>query len=272
MRKLIVVEGLPCSGKSTTGKYIGEQLGMKCFDENSGVHPADYEFQAFLSREELGSFLEEEQGLLMAHSLQKPGGYIIPLDQFEGELFEKLLNYKIYDFLPWEIEKPVMLAQWRTFAESVEPGEGYVFNSVLLQNPMCETMMRFGFDSRKSAEYIGEICRIIRPLDPFVIYLKNDDVRGAVEKAVPERGTAWLQGVIEYHCWGRYGKEKGLKGFEGYIAALEERQAREIEILQNLEIEYMILNNPGRSWKDTYQRIMARLRGESLSSPVCPAG
>ncbi len=93
MRKLIVVEGLPCSGKSTTGKYIGEQLGMKCFDENSGVHPVDYEFQAFLSREELGSFLEEEQGLLMAHSLQKSGGYIIPLDQFEGELFEKLLNY-----------------------------------------------------------------------------------------------------------------------------------------------------------------------------------
>ena len=35
--KLIIVEGLPCSGKSTTGRYIADALGMTYFDEGTGV-------------------------------------------------------------------------------------------------------------------------------------------------------------------------------------------------------------------------------------------
>ena len=48
MTRLYIVEGLPCSGKSTTSKHIADLLeksGKKeCFfDEGSRDHPADYE-------------------------------------------------------------------------------------------------------------------------------------------------------------------------------------------------------------------------------------
>ena len=49
MNKLIIVEGLPCSGKSTTARFIAQQLGMSFVDEGTGDHPTDYEFHAFLT-------------------------------------------------------------------------------------------------------------------------------------------------------------------------------------------------------------------------------
>lgn len=65
MKKLYIVEGLPCSGKSTTSAFIAEELKKKCnvcyVDEGTGNHPADYEFHAFLNNAALQKFNEAEQ-------------------------------------------------------------------------------------------------------------------------------------------------------------------------------------------------------------------
>ena len=46
--KLYIVEGLPCSGKSTTARYIAGRAGGRFFDEDCAEHPADYTFHAFI--------------------------------------------------------------------------------------------------------------------------------------------------------------------------------------------------------------------------------
>ena len=136
----------------------------------------------------------------------------------------------------------------------------YVFNCVFLQNPMCETMMRFGFDKETSAEYINEISDIIRPLSPLVVYLKNSEVSESVRKASAERGDEWLNAVIDYHCSGEYGKRNNLCGFDGYIAALEERQRRELDILRSLDIESVIINDPQKNWSESYAAILSKIK------------
>jgi hypothetical protein len=257
-RKLIIVEGLPCSGKSTTARYIAEQLGMTFVDEGSGAHPADYEFHAFLTREDMAEFSSDEQQKILAAGTEKLGGYIVPLGVFSGVLFDKLLQHKVYDFLPWETERPVMLDKWREFADKIVD-ESYVFNCVLLQNPMCETMMRFGFDENVSEAYIREICGIIAPLSPFVVYLKNSDVYNSVKKASAERGEDWLNAVIDYHCNGEYGRKHGLSGFNGYISALEERQRRELDILGRLDIDSVVIDDPQKDWTKAYSAIISKI-------------
>lgn len=258
MKKLYIVEGLPCSGKSTTSAFIAEELKKKynvcCVDEGSGEHPADYEFHAFLSNADLQKFNEAEQAKIMLKAEKKCDGYIVPISSFCGDLFSKLLQFKIYDFLPWEIEYPILLEKWRSFTDSADDDTVYIFNCVFLQNPMCETMMRFGFEAEKSLEYISEITEIIKPLNPVVIYLKNDDIRSSVEKAAKER-NGWLDGVIDYHINGAYGKSINAQGFDGYTACLEERQKRELEILSQLDIESIVLDNPHRDWNNSYRII-----------------
>ncbi|MBQ7980766.1 MAG: hypothetical protein IJ305_04065 [Oscillospiraceae bacterium] len=255
MKKLYIVEGLPCSGKSTTSAFIAEELKKKynvCYvDEGTGNHPADYEFHAFLSNTDLQNFNEAEQANIKLESEKKCDGYVVPISAFCGDLFKKLLQFKVYDFLPWETEYPVMLEKWRSFTDGADYNTVYIFNCVLLQNPMCETMMRFNFPIDKSQEYIEKIAEIIKPLEPVVIYLKNDDIRNSVEKAAKER-NGWLDGVIDYHVNGAYGKSINAQGFEGYIACLEERQKRELEILSQLDIESVVVNNPHRNWNNSY--------------------
>ena len=142
--RLYIIEGLPCSGKSTTSSFVAsllEQKGNVCFiDEGTGNHPADYEFHALAPA---GFFSGMEE--------------IVSLSQFSGEMFDKLLQYKIYDFLPWEKEMPLMLDKWRQFVKTSSEDTVYVFNCVLLQNPMCETMMRFGFSEDESGSYISKV-------------------------------------------------------------------------------------------------------------------
>lgn len=262
--KLIITEGLPCSGKSTAARFLAEQCGMTFVDEGTGQHPADYENHAFLTPEEfetLTGMLGDREDIrdLAAESTVSAGGIVVPLaDWVEPEVFDFLLKRKIYDFLPWETEMPVMLQKWRDFAETAE--RGYVFNCVLLQNPMCETMMRFNMTQTESAAYIAEIAEIIRPLNPFVVYLKTTEAAENIRRAAPERGD-WLNAVIQYHCEGGYGRANGLSGFAGYIAALEERQRRELAILEQLGLPHLVLTDAQKDYAAAYAQMQQAVCG-----------
>ena len=263
--RLIIVEGLPCSGKSTTSRYIADHLGMSCFDEDAEDHPADYSFHAYLKHDELSEFSCSERDEISKHSSPAADGIVTPLSYYSDELFEKLITHKIYDFLPWETEKALMLDKWREFVKTASTGNiSYVFNCVFLQNPMCETMMRFGFDESISAQHISEINEIIRPMSPLIVYLKSADIRKRINAALAERGKEWLYFVVDYHCSGKYGKQHGLSGFDGYISALEERQRRELDILSHLDTDCMIIDAPDTDWDSIYEKIIKRIQGENI--------
>ncbi len=64
MNRLIVFEGLPCTGKSTTSKIFADKINGVFYDEGSGDHPADHEFHAFIKYSELNIFAPNEQDLI----------------------------------------------------------------------------------------------------------------------------------------------------------------------------------------------------------------
>jgi len=245
--RLLIVEGLPCSGKSTLSAFVYECLARResvsFFDEGTGNHPADYEYHA-----------------LAPAGLLAPESKVVSLADFSGELLERLSAYKIYDCLSWEEEMPLMLDKWREFVRMAETERVYVFNCVLLQNPMCETMMRFGFPAEVSRQHIERIVQIIRTMNPVIIYLKNEDIADSVSGAAGQR-PGWLDAVIDYHTGGAYGRQIGAKGFDGYIRCLKHRQERELEILSHLPVCKLILDNPQRDWETAKKTLRGYLDG-----------
>lgn len=260
MTRLYIVEGLPCSGKSTTAKHIADVLeksGKKVcfFDEGSGNHPADYEYHAYITQEQLNGLEETLQVKIKQCSTKNKDGYIAALSAFTEVEQQQLLSYKIYDFLPWETEKPLMLEHWKDFVQKAIQEDGvYVFNCVFLQNPMCETMMRFNLPKEQIYEYIDQINQIISPLELTIIYLENDDVEEQIQETAKER-AGWLEAVVDYHVNGGYGKSISASGFEGYISCLKERQRRELEYLENSKVHSIIIENAHRNWEQSYKRI-----------------
>lgn len=255
MAIVYIVEGLPCSGKSTTAAFAAQVLRgdgsmVTNVDEGSGAHPADYEFHAFLSGE-LTECAPRLRPQIRAWGEPVLDGWVVPLSRFQGEDLQALLPYKLYDGLPWERERPVMLEKWKRFAGQAEKDRIYLFNCVLLQNPMCETMMRFDLPERESLAYIKEIAQTIAPLEPRVIYLKNEDIARRIEVTAQER-PGWLEGFLDYHTSSAYGRRTHAHGFEGLVSCLEERQRRELSILQKLPVKSMVISNPHRDWEAAY--------------------
>ncbi len=89
-----------------------------------------------------------------------------------------------YDFPDFETEREGILAKWSAFVSSAEDETAYVFNCIFLQNPMCETIMRFDFDTDASRAYIREIEEIIKPMDPLIIYISRKDVKGTADRVL----------------------------------------------------------------------------------------
>ena len=75
------------------------------FDEESGNHPADYEFHAYIAQEQLKKLEGNIQIKIRQNGTECRDGYIVALSEFTDNEQEQLLPYKIYDFLPWETEK-----------------------------------------------------------------------------------------------------------------------------------------------------------------------
>ena len=228
MTRLYIVEGLPCSGKSSTAAFVAETLrrrGQKVceVDEGTGCHPADYEFHAYVD------------------------GRVIPLNTVPPAQLADLLPCKIYDGLPWDTEAPLMLDKWRQFVREADADMVYVFNCVLLQNPMCETMMRFNMPEEQSAAHIRAIAEIIAPMEPVVIRLHVSDIAGRVRETAQER-PGWLEAVVPYHVDGAYGRSIGAAGFEGYVECLRERQRREERILASLPLRAVTLRDAHLDW------------------------
>jgi hypothetical protein len=203
--------------------------------------------------EELNKFEKEEINTIKEISVRKLDGYIIPLHEVKGDLFDKVIPYKIYDYLPWDIEKEVILDYWSEFADSlINNEERYVLNCCFLQNSLCETMMRFNLHYDIINDYMKEIYNRIKSLNPVIVYLKTSDVKERIEEVSKEREKEWLYSVIDYHTsWG-YGKENGLVGFDGYIACLNKRQEVELRILNELPLQKIIIDNPYDNWDDVH--------------------
>lgn len=276
--KLIMVEGIMGSGKTSTASWMKEYLGQQhvkvsLFLEGDLNHPVDFESVACLNEQEYHSLLQQfahHEDCIMQLVYSQGENHFFYYEKarqnlhntFPDDLYTYITAYDIYK-LPLDRYCELLLQSWRNFVEEVaSKHEVVILECCFLQNPMCALLARSNVDEESIIPYILQLADIIAPLQPVLVYLQQVDTRKTLNRVIQERSQEWLDFVIWYYTEQDYGKAHGLSGFDGFIEVLEVRKRLELEIFDKLQIDKLLIDNSEGNWEHVYEEVMFYLNSK----------
>lgn len=275
MSKLILIEGVPGSGKTSTARFVCDRLAQQgqqpaLFLEGDWDHPADYESVACLDQSEYARLQEQfpaHVSFLSQHAKRKNGEWFFSYrkmqhenpEQISDALFEALACFEIYD-LPAEKHQRLMRQGWQSFAgRALDDDFTYVFECCFLQNPLTTLLARHNLPAEAIYQHVLTLADSIQLLQPRLIYLAPQNPRATLEHVRAERPQEWADYVTGYLTGQDYGKVHWLNGFEGVIQFYEMRQSLELEFLQGLPMPSLVVTD-ALDWVKRHQYIESFLK------------
>ncbi|MBL4937416.1 hypothetical protein JK636_16975 [Clostridium sp. YIM B02515] len=277
--KLIIVEGIPGSGKTTTAEFIKKLLDKEGIDnelysEGNLEHPADFEAVACLSKAEYELLLlkyERFKPILESSVIKKDNNIFIHYGKIKNErgnelsedLYNEIIKFDVCDGLSLERYHELTLKRWNEFAERASKEDKvYIFECCFIQNPLVVMMARHCTAKEYIMSHVLQIENIINKLNPKLIYYYQESVRETIKRVAEIRDKGWINFVIEYICNQAYGEKHDLNGFDGTVKFFEDRRSVELELLEKLSIDKLILDNSGYNWENCYNKIEKFLGNE----------
>lgn len=181
--KLILVEGLPGSGKSTTAHTLARRLAdrglpVRWWYEEEVGHPV----YAFRDRASLQQVVD---------------------DLARGE-YRRVIA--------------AALAQWRRFAALVQEADTVVLIDSCLFGYLTWSLFPLAVPEAEIRAYVAEVARIIASASPGLIYFYQQDVGASLARLCARRGGSTEQRLIQQSTQSLYGQQRGLQGFAGMVA------------------------------------------------------
>jgi hypothetical protein len=252
--KLIIFEGIPGSGKTTTSQllhkyFAGHRIDSNVFIEGS-KHPIDLPFFAYLSLNEYDTLFLKYKGQaewLEENSVVEDNYVLVPYkmsgqypqdDKLVEYLRSKEFCYSNKPIVSFDIFKEVF---FRRFEQFVNKNEITIFESVLFQHQIHDINRLYPYiEDIEIVEYIRTIATILMPLNPILFYISQDNVKESLIH------TALLRSKPKWST-------------EEVIAYYEKRKTLEMKAINMMPFQSIILNNNNYTWDEMFNTILSAL-------------
>ena len=205
--KLILVEGLTGSGKSTMAHFIARQL------QYNGISAS------------------------WVHEGADPHPFLIDLDT------------NIEDYLAGTREK------WAAYFNQVRSAPDVKVLEACFFNNLLETVLAHKVGSQKILQFADELLVCIKPLNPTLIYLVQDDVDKALERNFKRRGDGFRNYVIEYATSTPLAVDSGWAGFAGMLLFWQAFVSLTDELFTRFPGRKLMIDNTAGDWEDYYRKV-----------------
>ena len=242
--KLIFVEGLPGTGKSTLSERIhkllvNQGIPAELLLEDNEKIPSNFCYVAGIPKCDFTNFSVDEA------VINETDNYIfIDMRKCTEESARALQRYDVGDEFNEYISSQeyvyCTLEWWRSWVVNNATESVLVLDSAFLQCPINEMIFRSSSDS-EIASYIQAIAEIITPYNPVCIYLRRENAKIAIDFAKVAKGEHWTKGV-----------EEGLAQM-GCSDLFERRFCLEQSLLSL--IPSIVCNINGNDWSDAETKI-----------------
>jgi hypothetical protein len=220
--RLVIVEGIMGSGKSTMMRFISQNL------QNSG------------------------QLALPLHERTEPHP-VRATDELE-HWYEPWR-----DAAPRQLADRA-LARWADFVEATQRNspipvmDGQLFHGDLTHMLLMEA------DSALILEYMRELAVVITPLNPFVLYFWQRDIETAIRTVCAERGPEWTDYQLNWKLAGPYCVRRGYQGLDGLVSLYRDYRRITDDLFHQLPLAKLAIENSDKDWTAYESQVLKALQ------------
>ncbi|MWC27668.1 hypothetical protein [Paenibacillus sp. MMS18-CY102] len=232
--QLILMEGLPSTGKSTNAGILLTQLernGHKAWwvHEVARPHPVLFFYEAYMENHEYDAFITRHP-----HAAATLESFIIRrnrsvgidllelewhhLDQLGSEAYHGLCQYDVWKF-SLERYKKAALAKWEHFVQQqMQSDEIVILDSSIFQFQIYSFILADA-PLTELLPFIEQLYAIIAPLHPSLVYLHREDTNDTIDYMIQDRGTAFLERIWERDRHRPYyaNRPEGAEGYKMFL-------------------------------------------------------
>jgi hypothetical protein len=110
-----------------------------------------------------------------------------------------------------------VLERWREFAEAQQVSDTVTLLDGCLFGYLTWSLFPTDVPEAEIRAYLTEVEDIITPLEPCLIYFRQEDVGASLRRVLDRRGRVIEDRYIEMATTSRYGRRHGLRGFDGLV-------------------------------------------------------
>ncbi len=285
MNRLIMLEGLPGTGKTTNSYRLFEQLvrngrNVRWLHEVSQPHPTLFFSESCLTKDEYRLFTEkypEAAGMLAGIAEVRAAtvgiDYLTAARRMPGQekaaWYQELLQYDVMNF-PLERYEPAALEKWAAFVHSaLQDDTAYIMDSAVFQYQIFTYLLN-GAKYPELAGFVHGIMKMLRPLNPALIYLYREKTEDSIAFMAKQRGMKDLESTWERDKGKPYyrNRQQDVTAFFGFLKDYADCAAR---LYDESECDKLRIEITAQTW-DVYEKEMLRFLGIAhQEAPSCKA-